>query len=279
MRALIGPVTAPDLHVMTFNVRRRLRWAARPADRWRNRLPLIRALLAAEQPDLLAAQEVLPDQASALSGALRDGTGHEYLHVGHGRLPGPRDEATPLFYRADRLELLAWTQRALSARPDEAGSRTWGNPIPRVFVEATFRDRATGSEFLAVSTHFDVFSARARRESGAAVGRRVAAQHLPALVGGDLNSRPGSAPLRALGDAGGLVDGWTAARQRITPEWGTFGDYRAPRDDGRRIDHIVTTQEVEVRRIGIGGTPVRGHWPSDHLPVQAVVRILHPETA
>lgn len=266
--ALVGPVEAPDLHIMTFNVRRRMRWT-RAADRWSSRLPLIQMLLAEEQPDLLAAQEVLPDQASALGAALGAG----YRRIGHGRRAGPRDEATPLFYRTERLELRSWSQHALSDRPDEPGSMTWGNPIPRVFVEAVFRDRATRAEFLAIGTHLDVFSAPARRRSAAEIAARVAAQTRAALVLGDLNARPDSAPLRTLRETGGLVDGWVVARERLTPEWGTFGDYRAPKDDGRRIDHLLTTPDVDVRSVGIHAEPLRGPWPSDHLPLQAVVRI------
>lgn len=266
--ALLGAVTAPDLHVMTLNVRRRLRWTPRRSDRWSARAPLVRALLAAERPDLLAAQEVLPDQAAHLGAALGDG----YRRVGYGREVGRRGEATPLFYDSARLELLAWAQRALSDRPDDAGSRTWGNPIPRVFVEAVLRDRETHAEFFVIATHFDVFSARARHASAAAVRERIAAQSRPAVVLGDLNDGPASTTVRTLVGSGSLTDAWIAARERLTPEWGTYGGYRRPRR-GRRIDHILTSPEIDVRSIGIRARPASGPWPSDHFPVQAVLRM------
>ncbi|MBB1033213.1 hydrolase, partial [Dietzia sp. CQ4] len=42
---LIGPVTEPDIHVMSWNVRRPVpALVARPPDRWSRRAPAVRAL-------------------------------------------------------------------------------------------------------------------------------------------------------------------------------------------------------------------------------------------
>ncbi|TFB99537.1 hypothetical protein E3O42_13355 [Cryobacterium adonitolivorans] len=50
--SLIGRVSAPDLHVMTYNIRRRVPTLRRgSADRWDTRKLLLQRLLAA--PDLL----------------------------------------------------------------------------------------------------------------------------------------------------------------------------------------------------------------------------------
>ena len=56
---LVGPVPAPGLHVMTWNIRRPVPAAlTRPADRWHHRAPRVRALLTSERPTVLCAQEV-----------------------------------------------------------------------------------------------------------------------------------------------------------------------------------------------------------------------------
>lgn len=269
MTPLVGPVEAPGLHVMTFNIRRRIPLSLRPADRWSRRHPLLRTILAVERPAVLAAQEVLPSQLAAIAAGLGPG----YRRIGYGRLPGPRGEATPVFYDTDRLELEHGAQLALSDRPDEPGSRGWGAPIPRVFVEAVFRDRATAARFVVIGTHFDVFSARARLRSADAVRARIAAHGLPAVVLGDLNAAPESPPWRRLMSGDVLRDAWIAAEHRLTPEWGTLGSYRRPRPGGRRIDAILVSPGIRVARIGIHGHPLAGPWPSDHLPVQAVVHM------
>ncbi|MCR2817521.1 endonuclease/exonuclease/phosphatase family protein [Microbacterium sp. zg.Y1090] len=273
---LIGATEAPDLHVMTFNVRRRMpRLLARPADDWRRRRDRVAALLQGERPTLLGVQEALPDQAQAIGAALGPG----YRRVGHGRQPGPRGEACPLFFDTERLQLVDWRQTALSDEPDRPGSTSWGNVIPRVLVRATLRDLSTGAVFAAFNTHLDVFSAQARLRGAEEIRRQVGGLALPAVVMGDLNAGPDSAAVAALLAADDLVDGWRAATQRLTPEWGTYGGYRAPRSGRGRIDWIAVTPDVEVRRAAINPQRIDGGWPSDHLPVQAVVRMPRSEGA
>lgn len=270
MSAVFGTAAPPALHVMTFNIRRRMDGLTlRSADRWRTRRPLVADLLRAESPTLLGVQEALPDQARTV----RDALGPRYRMLGRGRGRGGRGEGTPLFYDAARLSLQAWEQLALSDRPHEAGSRSWGNPIPRTAVAAAFRDRATGGALFVVNTHLDPFSPRSRVRSAAAVRSLVDAQDLPAVVTGDMNAVPGSGTHRAFLEGGRLVDAWTVAERRATPAWGTNPGYRSPSTRGRRIDWVLTTRDVVVTDAAVGGAPVRGARPSDHLPVQVRIRI------
>ncbi len=270
---LIGPVPAPDLHVMTFNVRRRMTFPTwPPADRWSARRPRLEALMGGERPTALGAQEVMPDQAIVM----RDALGGSYRFVGHGRHAGPRGEGCPVFYDDDRLELLDWRQTALSDRPEQPGSISWGNVIPRVAVQARFRDRVTSREVMVINTHLDVFSARSRVRAAEDLHRTVIGQSLPVILLGDLNAGPMSDPWRALQAGDALADAWTTAEARLTPEWGTYGRYRPPHP-GRRIDAILVSPEVQVRRAAINTRRVAGGWPSDHFPVQTVVRL--PRTA
>jgi endonuclease/exonuclease/phosphatase family metal-dependent hydrolase len=191
---------AADLHVMSFNIRRRMPHVSHDhPDRWQYRAPRIAALLQRERPALLGVQEAMPDQAALVTDALGVG----YRQVGVGRNADGGGEATPIYLDERRLELLEWSQSALSDRPDEPGSRGWGAPVPRVLVSATVRDRGTGLVFLALNAHFDAFSPWARVRSAALVRQRVAAAGMPAIVTGDLNAGPRSAAIIEL-LAGGL---------------------------------------------------------------------------
>ncbi|WP_291050484.1 endonuclease/exonuclease/phosphatase family protein [Herbiconiux sp.] len=266
--ALIAPVAAPELHVATVNIRLRLGMRPRSADRWSVRAPALATLLATERPHLIGTQEVLPDQARVLKTAL----GEDYRRIGYGRDADGQGEGCPIYYDGTRLELLSWSQQALSDTPDEPGSTSWGNRTPRIVVAAEFRDRATATSFLAVNTHFDNSSRGSRLRAAEAVRVLVAGQGLPAVVTGDLNSGEGTTTLQVLLSLGELQDAWVAARTRLTPEWGTFPNYRRPRLGRKRIDWIVVTPDVTVERIGINTRRPGGVWPSDHLPVQAVLR-------
>jgi endonuclease/exonuclease/phosphatase family metal-dependent hydrolase len=256
---LIGPVPPPDLHVMTYNIRRPVPHLRRGhPDRWANRSATLSATIAAERPSVLGVQEALPEQIAAVAAALG---GHTVL--GYGRSRGLGDERAALFVDEARLQIRSWDQLALSRTPQVAGSRSWGTSFPRVVVLARLRDRATGAEFTVANTHLDHVSGWARRRSARLVAQRVAGE--PAIVLGDANAAVGSAPYREL--TVGLEDAWLAAQEHLSEEWGTWANYRDPRP-GRRIDWLLVSPDIEVRRIGMNAA--RG---SDHLPVQAVLRV------
>lgn len=259
------------VHVMTLNVRRPIGcWSWRAADRWSVRKPRLEALIRAERPLILGAQEVVPEQGRVLLAALGDG----YRFIGRGRGRSGSGEACPIFFDERRLELVDWQQGALSDIPDRPGSRSWGNPFPRIAVSAVFEDRASSVRFQVVNTHLDPFSPTSRVRSAALIRDWTLQAGLPGIVLGDANDGPHSpAAAELLGD-GAIVDAWRTARAWESPELGTYAGYRAPRP-GRRIDWIMVTPDVAVERIGIAFRPVGGGWASDHLPVHA--RIALPE--
>jgi endonuclease/exonuclease/phosphatase family metal-dependent hydrolase len=270
---LIGPVEAPDLHVMSFNIRRRMSHLIPGSpDRWERRRPLLQRLLESEQPALLGVQEALPDQA----GFVRHALGVRYRSVGFGRNANGRGEGCPLFYDTERLHLIEWSQTALSDTPRVPGSTSWGNWVPRVIVVAILLDMSTGHEFRAMNTHFDHRSRRSRVHSAEVVRQRVAASSMPALVMGDFNTDSGTLPFDVITGRRTLVDTWDSAAERVSDSWGTFPDYHAPRRDRKRIDWILASPTITVLKAGVNVARFDGGWPSDHAPVQAVVRIAAP---
>lgn len=268
---LVGKAVGSELHVMSWNIRRRVRHLrAGTPDRWNVRAPRIRALLQAEQPTLLGVQEALPDQ----SRFIQESMGRSYHSVGYGRGSKRGGEGCPLFYDNSKLELLSWEQMALSERPSQPGSTSWGNIVPRIIVAANFRDRSTTNAFLAINTHFDHLSRRSRLQSARAVVKLVSANELPTVVTGDLNVGAGSPPLLELLSGHVLVDAWDAAEKLVSKPWGTFASYRAPRLNRARIDWILTSPDFRVRSAAINGWQYGGGWGSDHLPVQARLQLL-----
>lgn len=276
MTGILFPnVEPPELHVMSFNIRRRfdrITWP--PADRWPMRKERLRTFLSANKPHLLGTQEAMPDQARWVQGAL----GSDYGRIGLGRGPRRDGEGTPLFYDRERIEVEDWQQVALSDTPEVPASTGWGNTIPRIAVIAQLRDRATGSRFTFVNTHFDAFSRRARRRSATWLHELVARREHPLLFTADVNAHVRSSELADMFADGLLVDTWSYAPARRTAEWGTFNNYAAPKIGARRIDALLATPDVGVRAVGIDPRPTGTQWPSDHLPVQAVVRIHPPGT-
>ena len=271
---LIGPVDPPELHVMTYNIRRRFP-QLRPdsPDRWSRRKPLIRRILAAEQPTVLGVQEALIDQIEFVAASL----GSRYRWVGRGRHTSGAGEHCPIYYDGGRLQLVEWRQRALSATPDAPGSRSWGNITPRVVVSAAFTDLSTGGRLVVLNTHFDHLSRRARYASARMVRQLAILEHAAApsaaIVVTDGERVEGAVvEHRRLVEAGTLRDAWEVAGERLGPQWRTFSNYRRPRENGRRIDLILVGPGVDVLRTGINAVRFGGAAASDHEPVQAVVR-------
>ncbi|MEW1833867.1 endonuclease/exonuclease/phosphatase family protein [Microbacterium sp. NPDC079995] len=270
MNPLLGSIEPPFLHIATLNIRRPMpALLSRAADRWSRRRPALRRMLGRERPAVLGTQEVFPGPAADIAEAL----GPSYTRIGVGRNAAGRGEGCPLFFDSRRLELLDHRQCALSDTPEVAGSRSWGNPVPRTMTIGVFRDHVTRARFAVINTHLDPFSPRSRVRSAEALRGEVRRGGLPTVVLGDLNAGADSAALRALRAGDLLTDAWGAAAERVTPAWGTYTGYRAPVRDGTRIDWILTTAEITVERIGIDPRLDDGVAPSDHLPVHAAIEV------
>jgi endonuclease/exonuclease/phosphatase family metal-dependent hydrolase len=268
--ALIGRVEAPDLHVMTYNIRRCVpKLMPRSPDRWIHRQPLLKRLLTSEQPALLGVQEALFHQSKFVRQAL----GEHYRSIGYGRDANTGGEGCPIFYDSRRLRVVEWRQTALSDTPNVPGSTSWGNRTPRVVVDATFRDLATGIQFQAVNTHLDHRSRTSRLRSADALRSIVQASTHPTIMTGDFNTDADTHPYDALTGEGLLLDTWDTTEERLTQVWGTFPNYGAPRHDRKRIDWILVVPGITTVKAGINVTRYEGGWPSDHTPVQAVVRL------
>ncbi|MET1051200.1 MAG: endonuclease/exonuclease/phosphatase family protein [Mycetocola sp.] len=267
--AMIGPIDVPDLHVMTYNIRRRMaRVANKSPDKWARRRPLLRALLERERPSILGIQEGLPDQVAFLAHVL----GPDYAHIGRGRNADGDGEECTIFYDRTRLHLDGWKQRSLSDSPSVAGTRSWGNMLPRIVVSADFTDTATGIRFSVFNTHFDHLSRTSRARSAEMVNDLVEALVTPAIVMGDFNAGIRSLAYRTL-TGGRLRDAWTTAHRRLTPAWGTYNGYRKPKVGGKQIDFMFVTDTISVEEIGINVARFDGAAPSDHEPVQARLRL------
>ncbi|MFJ9417629.1 endonuclease/exonuclease/phosphatase family protein [Streptomyces sp. NPDC101227] len=254
------------LRVMTFN----LRYASdsRP-NSWAERRPVMRSLLRREAPQLLGTQE-------GLYGQLRDiaeDLGPRYDWVGTGRGGGSRDEFAAIFYDARRLAPVEYDHFWLSDTPYLIGSATWGNTVIRMATWVRFRDLRTGGEFYACNTHLDHAHQYSRERSATLILERLGALEpaLPRIVTGDFNVAAHKNPVyEAMLGGGTLVDSWDTAEER-SPQYATFHGYRPLVPDGDRIDWILTSAGVRTRRATINTFSQHGQFPSDHLPVQALL--------
>jgi endonuclease/exonuclease/phosphatase family metal-dependent hydrolase len=263
-------VAPGELHVMSFN----LRYASdAPPNSWHDRRPVVRTLLRRERPELIGTQEGLYGQLRDIQTDLPD----HYDSIGLGREGGSRGEAMQIFYDSRRLEPLEFHHYWLSDTPEVVGSKTWGGCCPRMVTWVRFHDTATDTEFYAVNTHLEAFDPDARRQSADLVLQRMQAEfepRVPVVMTGDFNepAEEGRAVYDALVVGGPLADTWAESRSR-GERFGTFHGYEQLVEDGERIDWILTTPGIRARLAHINTFEQGGQYPSDHLPVQAVLQL------
>ena len=247
---------------MTFNVRTVV--AEDGPDEWEHRKNLVAAVLRFHRPDVAGLQEAFARQVDYLDDALAD-----YEWVGRGREAEAREgEFVPVFYRADRFELVDTETFWLSEVPDDPGSVGWSAEHPRIATRADLRDRETDATVTHVNTHLSHVDERARVESASLLRERLVAVEGPTVLTGDFNCTPGSAPYRVLvgEDAAGdpLADAREVARHTPLGPTATKHEFH-----GRVTDCIdfAFVRGLDVTQYGALADHWDGRWPSDHLPV------------
>ena len=263
---------APPLRIMTFNIR--LDLASDGPNAWPYRRDWVASLIRFHAADAVGVQEALAHMLTELDTRLPG-----FARVGVGRADGrAAGEFSAILYDTRRLELLDDGTFWLSPTPEVAGSKGWDAAIERVATWARFRDRRTGCSHLHLNTHFDHIGEQARQESARLIRTRLAALagDLPVVVTGDLNADPRSVPYRIFTHdpiAGGiapLVDAFDASRDGHygpTSSWNAFQAI----EPGRRIDYILVSPRVPVLAHAILPDSWDNRFPSDHLPVLAVI--------
>ncbi len=250
---------------MTFN----LRYASnQPPNAWQARCPVAKTLIESSNPDIIGTQEGLWQQVKDLEADLPD-----YAWIGLGRDGGSRGEFMAIYYRRARLKPLEFDHFWLSDTPDRIGSTTWGNTNRRMVTWVRFKDREAGQEFYFLNTHFDHQVQAAREKSAALVVKRVEQwmTKLPVILVGDFNAAAGANPAYdTLLDEGRFVDSWTSAEKR-GPAIGTFHNYAGPKENGARIDWILTRGPARALASEVVTLAENGQYPSDHFPVCATL--------
>jgi endonuclease/exonuclease/phosphatase family metal-dependent hydrolase len=257
---------APDLRVMTFNVR--YSEGNDGINAWPNRRDLMVEVIRQEHPDILGTQELLLPQADYLQRHLPG-----YAWFGRGRNGNEIDrndnEHMGVFYDKAHLIVVASGNFWLSDTPEQPGSIGAGQVMPRMVTWAQFQDLRSGKRFYYYDTHVpdqDGAAAEAVRERCARqILQRLA--RLPAsapfILTGDFNTSPESATHAAL--TAHLRDARTSAPRREGPD-ATFHDFTGVAS--KRIDWILY-RGMSAGRVRTITTHEGKVYPSDHFPVVA----------
>jgi endonuclease/exonuclease/phosphatase family metal-dependent hydrolase len=266
------PVSAGDLAIqaMTFNLRNSA--ANDGPNRWNLRREMLCDVIRSEAPDFLGVQEAMAPQIQFLEKSLPG-----YGHVGRSRVVDPsKSEAVPIFFQKDRWTLDAAESGTfwLSDTPDQPGSKSWGNEIPRIVTWGRFVEKSSQGAIYVFNVHLDHLSEPSRARSAELLAERIAKRKHgdPVVVMGDFNCGESSAAIRRLlaRPANGqplLVDSFRALHPDAK-KTGTFHGFDGTRA-GEKIDFILASPTARFLDAAIVHANENGRYPSDHFPVTA----------
>jgi endonuclease/exonuclease/phosphatase family metal-dependent hydrolase len=249
-------VGVTDLRVASFNIRngRALDALVRS---WPFRRRAVVAAIASIDADVTALQEVYRFQ---LRGLLRGLPGR--VAVGEGRSARRHGEHVPLLVAEGRARVVESATRWYGAAPDRPGSRWPGASFPRIATIVVLD--VAGTRVQVVSTHLDERSSDLRTRSARQLAEWLDPA-LPRVVLGDLNAEPAAPELAPLLHAG--------LRQALPSDAGGTSHDFTGRTDGRRLDHVLVSDDVEVVAAEVLHPRPGGRLPSDHWPVVASLRL------
>lgn len=262
--------TTAQLRVMSYNIR--YDTPDDGVDQWTKRKERVASLIRYHQPDLLGVQEALGHQIRDLATALP-----QYAWYGVGRDDGKEEgEFSAIFYNQRRFELLDKGTFWLSPQPEKP-SKGWDAAIVRICSWVKLQDRETGSAFYHFNTHFDHKGVKARENSANLLRERIAAiaGNTPVVLTGDFNTTDDTPAYAYLTRGDRLKDSLQEAKWGHHGPMGTFSSFDVATKLGKRIDFIFVTDGFGVLQHAILTDAQQGKYPSDHLPVVAILNPLN----
>lgn len=249
------------LKLVTFNIR--CDYGQDGNNNFEYRKPFIREKLAAERPDIICFQEVLPHVALWLKEILTD-----YYVVGCGRSETLEDEQMTIAYRKDRMNLICMETFWLSPTPYTPASRYEEQSVcPRVCTEVVLEDLSHRQVFRLVNLHLDHLGSRARLLGLEQIVQKMNAARffadVPIILAGDFNAEPNDPEIKQM-------EQWPGFRL-LTGDIGITYHGFLPEDTPESIDHIFVAdgKNTRIRTLppDCWKDQKEGLWLSDHYPI------------
>ncbi|MBQ3007236.1 MAG: endonuclease/exonuclease/phosphatase family protein [Clostridia bacterium] len=256
-----------DITVMSYNVYIKGSGEKSPE----NRTPLVAENIKKYSPDSFGLQEADEGWMERLPAIMTD-----YAYVGIGRDSDEGGgEASPIFYKKDKYELLDSGTFWLSKTPEKA-SRGWDAMFKRVCTFAILKDKQTGFTYAHFNAHFDHLGVIARLESVAVVAAKIAeiAPGLPVVFSGDLNDYEGGDMYNRVLESG-LKDTKYLA-EAVSGGNVTYHGYSELVEKAAPIDFIFTNAlSTKVQSYAVVSEEINGIYASDHHPVVATMTMIN----
>lgn len=251
------------LSIVSFNIRHV--WAGDGINSFIHRAGLIDERISAEQPDVIAFQEIREKNLAILKKLMPD-----YYFVGHLRNSDYKGEGLYTAVKKNSCEVIGFEAVWLSPTPYIAGSRfECQSDNPRICLCTTVRHLETGKLFRVFNIHLDL-PEQARvlgmKSTFEYVEQQNAKLALPFVILGDFNSQPGDPVINMCDSYEGVKD----ITSHIPVTFQNFGKCE------QKLDYMYVSPEFaqSVTEVKIWDDAINGIYISDHYPVAADFEIL-----
>ena len=257
-----------SLNLMSYNIRYDI--TTSNASPWTERHTAIASQIKRFDVDIVGMQEVLVHQRQQLLTDLP-----AFASVGVGRDDGiDGGEFSPIFYKADRFQLLVSSTFWLSPTP-EIPSKGWDAALNRICTYAQFVDLQSKDTFWVFNTHFDHVGETARMKSAELILQKMKevtkGANQAVIFCGDLNLNDDHPNITFVQSQ--LKDALLVSKQVKTKMNRTFNNFDLTTPASKRIDYIFTNSNVTVQSFETIVEPFGVSYPSDHFPILAKLKI------
>ncbi len=262
---VFGSAKSQQLNVMTYNVR--LDIASDGENAWPYRKDFLSSQIMFLEPDILGVQEARPNQVKDLKEALKD-----YKFIGEGRDGGQEGEHAGIYYNSKKITVEQAHTFWLSNAP-ETISKGWDAAYPRVCTYGLFTLKESNQKIWVFNTHLDHVGKIAQKEGMTLILKEIKnlnTQQFPVILMGDFNVEPDSELISVIMSK--MKDSKEEAEVVFGPE-GTSNAFKYNEPVTRRIDYIMVSDQIRVKKYAVFSSSIDFKFPSDHFPVYVQLEI------
>ena len=255
-----------DIKIMSYNVRVYSPLTDTGEKDLNQRYPRIKERISDMDPDIICMQEFTSFHMELFNPDYSENYGYVLTYRSQVSIDTLIPEATPIFYKKDKFELLDSGTFWLSETP-EVISKGWDASYYRICTWVKLKVKATNKEFYVYNTHLD-WGEIAAPSSIALILERMQ-KDCPCVLTGDMNFTPDTQYYTTMTTA--LSDSRITATESSMPLNGTTNEYSSD-ETTKVIDYIFYTKEdFQVNNHVVYNDDYTrwGHFASDHYAVGA----------
>lgn len=257
-----APFYGQSLKMMTYNIR--LDVASDGENAWPKRKDYFTSQIQFYSPDIFGVQEATPNQVTDIALALPN-----YNKFGIGREEGGMGEASSIYFKKDRFQVLESNTFWLSETPNVV-SKGWDGACNRICTYGLFKDLKTKKMFWVFNLHLDHIGEVARVKGVELVlskMKEINTKKYPAFLMGDFNSEPNTKQIVEIKKV--MDDTKDVSKEKPFGPSGTFNNFKHNEPVTLLLDYIFISKNsgLKIQKHAVLSDSKDLKYPSDHLPV------------